>query len=265
MRNASGFKSFATEIATRPRESPPAAFRIAAAPNSLTGPGTALVTSVAAAAVSASSGSRLPAAGNQRLIPYLQTGKSPTAIIRPRTHDTHVTHDTLCSAGGSPARCGKVRFQIVRFQIRQITLGLLCAAVSGAQPLALGGIAHVAFRVADLAASETFYQGLGFEQAFRFDDAGTTAVAFRKINDHQFIELYPRTSGGQPLGLMQICFEAGDIEALRSEYLKRNLEPTDVNKARAGNLLFSMHDPEGHVLEYLQYLPGSLHFEDRGR
>ncbi|HMC59475.1 MAG TPA: VOC family protein, partial [Candidatus Solibacter sp.] len=71
-----------------------------------------------------------------------------------------------------------MRFQIVRFQIRQITLGLLCAAVSLAQPLALGGIAHVAFRVADLAASETFYQGLGFEHAFRFDDAGTTAVAF---------------------------------------------------------------------------------------
>lgn len=158
-----------------------------------------------------------------------------------------------------------VRFQIVRFQIRPITLGLLCAAVSWAQPLALGGIAHVAFRVADLAASETFYQGLGFEQAFRFDDAGTTAVAFRKINDHQFIELYPRTSGGQTLGLMHICFEAGDIEALRSEYLQRNLEPTAVNKARAGNLLFSMHDPEGHVLEYLQYLPGSLHFDDRGR
>jgi len=90
-------------------------------------------------------------------------------------------------------------------------------------------------------------------------------VDFLKINDHQFIELYPRTADSQPLGMMHVCFESGDIEALRNEYLKRNLEPTAVTKARAGNLLFSIRDPEGQVLEYLQYLPGSLHFEDRGR
>jgi catechol 2,3-dioxygenase-like lactoylglutathione lyase family enzyme len=89
-------------------------------------------------------------------------------------------------------------------------------------------------------------------------------VDFLKINDRQFIELYPRTVDSQPLGMMHICFETADIEALRNEYLKRNLEPTAVNKARAGNLLFSIHDPEGQMLEYLQYLPGSLHFEDRG-
>ena len=147
----------------------------------------------------------------------------------------------------------------------RITLGLLCAAVASAQPLALHGIAHVAFRIADLQTSATFYRGLGFEEAFRFDDSGRTAVDFLKINDHQFIELYPRTSDSQPLGMMHICFEADDLEALRNEYLKRNLEPTALNKARAGNLLFSLQDPQGQVVEYLQYLPGSLHFEDRGR
>jgi rhamnogalacturonyl hydrolase YesR len=119
-------------------------------------------------------------------------------------------------------------------------------------------------RIADLPASAAFYQRLGFEQAFRFDDSGATVVDFRKINDHQFIELYPRTADSQPLGLMHICFESEDLAALRAEYLKRNLQPTPVNQARAGNLLFSIHDPEGQVLEFLQYLPGSLHFEDRG-
>lgn len=141
----------------------------------------------------------------------------------------------------------------------------MCTAFSCAQPLALRGITHVAFRIADLRASAAFYQALGFEQAFRLDDAGVTTVAFLKVNDRQFIELYPRTADSQPLGLMHICFEAGDLAALRAEYLKRNLEPTPINKARAGNLLFSIHDPEGQVLEYLQYLPGSLHVEDRGR
>lgn len=137
--------------------------------------------------------------------------------------------------------------------------------MSWAQPPALSAIAHVAFRISDLPRSAAFYQGLGFEQAFRFEDSGRTVVDFRKINDRQFIELYPRTSDSEQLGMMHICFETGDIEALANEYRKRNLEPTAVNKARAGNLLFSIHDPEGQVLEYLQYLPGSLHFEDRGR
>ena len=124
------------------------------------------------------------------------------------------------------------------------------AALSSAQPLALRGITHVALRIADLPASAAFYQRLGFEQAFRFDDSGAPVVDFRKINDHQFIELYPRTADSQPLGLMHICFEADDLARLRAEYLKRNLQPTPVNKARAGNLLFSIHDPEGQVLEY---------------
>jgi catechol 2,3-dioxygenase-like lactoylglutathione lyase family enzyme len=186
----------------------------------------------------------LPATENQRLIPYLQAEKSLIAMIH------------------SAQRKGPDQ---LRFPIRQVTLGLLCAAVCSAQPFALRGITHVAFRIADLPASAAFYQGLGFEQAFHFEDSGRTVVEFLKINDHQFIELYPRTADSQPLGLMHICFETDDIEALRNEYLKRHLEPTAVNKARAGNLLFSIRDPEGQVLEYLQYLPGSLHFDDRGR
>jgi len=153
----------------------------------------------------------------------------------------------------------------MRLKIRQITLSLLCAAVAGAQSLALSGITHVALRIANLPLSTAFYEGLGFEQAFHLDDAGRTTVAFLKINDHQFIELYPRTTDSQPLGMMHICFEAADLAALRAEYLKRNLQPTAISQARAGNLLFSIPAPEGPVLEYLQYLPGSLHFDDRGR
>jgi len=30
-------------------------------------------------------------------------------------------------------------------------------------------------------------------------------------------------------------------------------------------LLFAIHDPEGQLIEYTQYLPGSMQFEDRGK
>jgi catechol 2,3-dioxygenase-like lactoylglutathione lyase family enzyme len=144
-------------------------------------------------------------------------------------------------------------------------LGIFCITAAWAQTPALIGIAHVAFRVGDLQQSREFYSKLGFEQAFEFADPGKAEVAFIKINDHQFIELYARNSDSQPVGLMHICFEASDIEVVRNEYLKRGLKSEEAKKARAGNLLFIMHDPEGQLLEYTQYMPGSLHFEDRGR
>jgi catechol 2,3-dioxygenase-like lactoylglutathione lyase family enzyme len=146
-----------------------------------------------------------------------------------------------------------------------VLCGMSCAQDLGPQSPNLSGIAHVAFRVNDLQKSRDFYKTLGFEQAFAFSDAGNTSTAFIKINDHQFIELYPRTSDSQPGGLLHICFEAADLQSVRNAYLTQGLQPTEIKKARAGNLLFVMHDPEGQLLEYTQYLPDSLHSQTQGK
>jgi len=129
----------------------------------------------------------------------------------------------------------------------------------------LAGIAHVAFRVTDVEKSKQFYSSLGFEEAFEFADPGKPRVSYIKINDQQFIELYGRAGDSQPIGLMHVCFEAADIEALRKEYARRGVIAPESKKARAGNLLFSIHDPNGQSVEFTQYLPGSLHSEDRGK
>jgi catechol 2,3-dioxygenase-like lactoylglutathione lyase family enzyme len=160
--------------------------------------------------------------------------------------------------------CRTESFRIFRSGLIAI-LGLLCAPGLVAQSLDLSGIAHVAFRVDDLQKARDFYQTLGFEQAFEFGDAGKTRVAFIKINDRQFIELYARKDDAQPGGLLHICFEASDIESVRNAYVKQGLQPTEVKKFPAGNLLFVLHDPEGQLLEYTQYLPESLHSKDRGQ
>jgi catechol 2,3-dioxygenase-like lactoylglutathione lyase family enzyme len=130
---------------------------------------------------------------------------------------------------------------------------------------ALAGIAHVAFRVTDVPKSREFYQKLGFEESFAFNDPGKPPVSYMKINDQQFIELYGRADGSQALGLMHVCYEASDIESVRNAYVKTGVNPPEARKARAGNLLFTFHDPENQLLEYTQYMPGSLHFEDRGK
>jgi catechol 2,3-dioxygenase-like lactoylglutathione lyase family enzyme len=123
----------------------------------------------------------------------------------------------------------------------------------------------VAFRVADLEAARGFYNKLGFEQFFEMKQGDRTTQAFLKINDRQFIELYPQTGASQPIGLMHVCYESPDLEALHAEYVQRGLTVSGVRKAAAGNLLMTMNDPEGQTIEFTQYMPGSRHFEDRGK
>jgi len=139
------------------------------------------------------------------------------------------------------------------------------ARARAGQPPQLDGIAHVAFRVTDVAASREFYRKLGFEQAFEFSDANGVTTSYVQVNDRQFIELYRRGPAAEPVGLMHLCFDTGNIEQLREAYLERGLAPAAAVKARAGNLLFSLRDPEGRLLEYTQYLPGSLHWKARGK
>lgn len=129
----------------------------------------------------------------------------------------------------------------------------------------LAGIAHVAFRVTDVPKSREFYRTLGFEEAFAFNDPGKPPVSYVKMNDRQYIELYQRKDESQPLGLMHICYEASDLEALRAFYVEQGVDAPAPRKARAGNLLFVLHDPEGQTLEFTQYMPGSLHYEARGK
>ena len=142
---------------------------------------------------------------------------------------------------------------------------IFCLSFAWAQPANQSGIAHVAFRVADLEAARAFYGKLGFQQFFEMKQGDRTTEAFLKVNDHQFIELYPRTDASQPLGLMHVCYESGNLESLHAEYVKRGLAVSEVRKAGAGNLLMTMKDPEGQTIEYTQYMPGSRHFEDRGK
>jgi catechol 2,3-dioxygenase-like lactoylglutathione lyase family enzyme len=150
----------------------------------------------------------------------------------------------------------------------------LLAALVALAPLAftqppptppLAGIAHAAIRVADLETSRAFYLKLGFQEAFAFDKNGVTTQSFIKINDRQFIELYPRTQPKDQVGFMHVCFESADITALNSFYLARGLTPNPVRKAAAGNLLFTMEGPEHQNIEYTQYMPGSRHSNDFGQ
>ena len=149
-----------------------------------------------------------------------------------------------------------------------LTIVALLPSVALTQPPPsppLVGIAHAAISIADLNASRAFYRKLGFEEAFAFDKNGVTTQSFIKINDRQFIELYPHVQPTDTVGFLHVCFESADIAALNKFYVDRGLKPNPVRKAAAGNLLFTMQGPEHQNIEYTQYMPGSRHSNDLGQ
>lgn len=153
----------------------------------------------------------------------------------------------------------------------------LCAAVrpQAQQAPPLAGIAHIAIRVHDLAAARAFYQSLGFEEAFDLRRDNIPYESFIKVNDHQFIELYPATPKNLEPSFLHVCFEGDDLQAIHDDYIAHGLTPTAVKKAGAGNLLFTMPGPPQPIgpagalipqnIEYTQYQPGSLHSNDAGK
>jgi catechol 2,3-dioxygenase-like lactoylglutathione lyase family enzyme len=156
----------------------------------------------------------------------------------------------------------------IRRWIAAGTMTAACAAgpalLAQAAPAGITGIAHIAFRVSDVDKEVDFLSKLGFVEAFSNTNAGKTTEAFIKVNDREFIELYPQSNPPQPLGWMHACYESDDLNALNALYVSRGLKPTPVRKAAAGNVIFSLNDPDGRVTEFTQYMPGSRHTLDRG-
>ena len=140
-------------------------------------------------------------------------------------------------------------------------------SVSAASP-DLAGIAHIALRVQNLDASVSFYERLGFVEAFTLSRNNQVYEAFIKINDRQFIELYPATPEHAQIGFLHLCYEGKDLTAAHEFYVQHGLMPTAVKTAGAGNLLFTMSGPASPTgpenMEYTQYQPGSLHMKDAG-
>lgn len=135
----------------------------------------------------------------------------------------------------------------------------------------LRGVAHVGIQISDLQKSRSFYHDvLGFEEVFdlRTPESQDVAVAFFKINDRQFIEIFPGLRPDQPSPIRYVAMYTDDIAKLHKMLQYRGLTPGAIGKSREGNLKFSIPDPPGlelSSLDFVQYMPGSLHSAARGK
>ena len=129
------------------------------------------------------------------------------------------------------------------------------------------GVAHVAFYVSDLNKARAFYKDfLGFDEPFALKrDDGSDRIAFIKINDQQYVELFaepPRNEGR----LNHVAIYTDDAAAMRDYLAAKGIKaPDKVNKGRTGNLNFTINDPDGNQLEIVQYEPNSWTANAKGK
>jgi lactoylglutathione lyase len=97
------------------------------------------------------------------------------------------------------------------------------------------------------------------------DDAVAGDLLAFKVNDRQFVEVSPTLKGDEDR-LIRIGFETTDARKLR-DYLagKGVAVPGKVGKDKNGNLSFTVKDPDGHTVQFVQYLRGSAHLKDTGK
>ena len=129
------------------------------------------------------------------------------------------------------------------------------------------GVAHMALYVNDLQAARAFYKNfLGFGEPYVLKrDDGSVRIAFIKINDDQYIELFaeaPKQDGH----LNHIAFYTDSAPAMREYLASRGVKvPETVGKGRIGNSNFNIVDPDGHTVEIVQYEPGSWTLREKGK
>jgi lactoylglutathione lyase len=156
--------------------------------------------------------------------------------------------------------------------MRLIVALILCAASGAASSQSVTrprilGVAHIALRVSDVERSRAFYRDfLGYEEPYRLDNAdGSLSLTFIKINDRQYIELFPGLRPEEDR-LHHIGLYVDDAETMRRYLASRGVRvPDRVGRARIGTSNFAVTDPDGHTVEFVQYQPESWAARHTGR
>jgi len=136
---------------------------------------------------------------------------------------------------------------------RWCVLVLSCGLIGAVERPPIIGVAHVALRTNDLAAARNFYgKDLGFA-----DTCNDAKAACFKVNDHQYVDVYPELTGDEDR-LIEVAFETTDVKQLRDYMASHGVKvPDSLSRDRNGDLSFQFTDPDGHLVEFLQYTPDS--------
>ena len=152
--------------------------------------------------------------------------------------------------------------------MRRILIALPFLSAIAAERPPIVGIANFVVKTDNLAEVRKFYTGvLGYDEVFQHKRPGVAAdIAVFKVNDRQYIEVAQTLAKEADDKLIQIGFETEDARKLRSYLAEKGVAvPPKLNKDSDGNYSFVVKDPEGHAVEFVEYVKGSLHARNFGK
>jgi len=129
------------------------------------------------------------------------------------------------------------------------------------------GVAHIGLKTSSIDAAETFYgRVLGYDHFSLDKPTGGLMLNYYKVNDHQYIEIYPTLASPTEDRMTHIAFETTNIQQLRDYLAAHSVKvPAALKPGLDKNLSMMIKDPEGHDVEFVQYMPGSLHSNNFGK
>src|SRR5581483_11456843 len=129
------------------------------------------------------------------------------------------------------------------------------------------GVAHIGLRVSDLASADNFYgHVLGYEHFSLDKPTGGLMLNYYKVNDHQYIEIFPALTNLSDDRMTHFAFETTNIQQLRDYLAAKGVKvPGTLKLGLDKNVSMMVQDPEGHNVEFVQYMPGSLHSNNFGK
>lgn len=131
------------------------------------------------------------------------------------------------------------------------------------------GLGHIAIRVKDVQRSLDFYVGkLGFEEMLRLHrDNGDLWLVYLRVNDEQYIEVFPYAVGDEAppreaIGLNHTCITVDDIDSIVAQLEAAGVPLLQPKITGAdGNRQAWIADPDGNRFELMQMMPGSMQLE----
>lgn len=162
----------------------------------------------------------------------------------------------------------ELKLEVTLAALLGATLALLAADAPKRPPIT--GISHIALYVHDLDKSRAFYKEfLGFDEPYSLTNKdGLLHLTWIKINDRQSIELFPEKETKEPSAdrLYHVALETTDAVAMRDYLAARNVVvPEKVGKGKIGNLNYFIKDPDGHIVEIVQYADDGWTAQNKGK